>query len=161
MSSRAVSQGTLKCDPFMTFHPEQPPKVSRHLKLEDLRQLMQCRIKNRTLQRIRDWFVFSTFTGLAYADLKRFSTEHLKQASDGSWWIHIQRQKTQTDCAVRLLEIPLQIIEKYRPERNSDRIFNLYSRTYLCKKVRELEKMCGIGYITFHMARHRVVSFAL
>ena len=71
ISSRAVSQGTLKCDPFKTFHPEQPSKVSRHLKLEDLQQLMQCRIENRTLQRIRDWFVFSTFTGLAYADLKR------------------------------------------------------------------------------------------
>ncbi|GHV21837.1 tyrosine recombinase [Clostridia bacterium] len=154
MTSRAVSQGTLKCDPLKTFHPEQPPKVSRHLKLEDLQQLMQCRIENRTLQHIRDWFVFSSFTGLAYADLKRLSVAHLKQASDGSWWIHIKRQKTQTDCAIRLLEIPLQIIGKYRPERNSDRIFNLYSRTYLCKKVRELGKICGIDYITFHKARH-------
>jgi hypothetical protein len=102
--------------------------------------------------------VFSTFTGLAYADLKRLSAEHLKQASDGSWWIHIKRQKTQTDCAIRLLEIPLQIIGKYRPERNSDRIFNLYSRTYLCKKVHELGKICGIDYITFHKARRNNFS---
>lgn len=154
MSTRAVSQGTLKRDPFMTFHPEQPPKVSRHLKLEDLERLMQCRIENRTLQRIRDWFVFSTFTGLAYADLKRLSIEHLKQTDDGSWWIHIKRQKTKTDCPIRLLEIPMQIIEKYRPERTGDRIFNIYGRSYLIKKIHDLEEVCGIGYITFHKARH-------
>ncbi|HBX46371.1 site-specific integrase [Limibacterium fermenti] len=154
MTSRAVSQGTLKRDPFMAFHPEQPSKVSRHSKLEDLERLMQCRIENRTLCRIRDWFVFSTFTGLAYADLKRLSTEHLRQAGDGSWWIHIKRKKTQTDCPIRLLEIPLQIIEKYRPERTGDRIFNIYSRTYVCKMIHGLEEACGIGRITFHQSRH-------
>jgi integrase len=86
--------------------------------------------------------------------MKMLSTEHLQQAGDGSWWIHIARKKTKTECPVPLLPIPLQIIEKYRPERKSDRIFNIYSRTYLCRKIHELEKACGIGFITFHKARH-------
>jgi len=154
MTTRAVNQGTLKRDPFLTYHPEQPPKVSRHQELDQLKELMKCHIENRTLCRIRDWFVFSTFTGLAYADLKRLSTEHLKQADDGSWWIHIKRKKTSTDCPVRLLEIPLKIIEKYRHERKGDRIFNVYDRGYLNKKLHEVEALCGIDYITFHMARH-------
>lgn len=154
MSARAVSQGTLKRDPFLTYHPEQPAKVSRHQKLDHLKRLMQCRIENHTLCRIRDWFVFSTFTGLAYADLKRLSTEHLKQADDGSWWIHIKRKKTQTDSPIRLLEIPLKIIEKYCHERMGDKIFNVYSRNYLYKRLHELEELCGIDYITFHKARH-------
>jgi len=154
MTRRAVSQGTLRRDPFMTYHPEQPAKKSHHQKIEDLQRIMQCNIENPTLQRIRDWFVFSTFTGLAYTDLKRFSVEHLKQAEDGSWWIHIERRKTKTECHIRLLEIPLQIIEKYRHERKSNLIFNLYDRGYTCKLIHKLEKICGIGRITFHVARH-------
>ncbi|NDV64702.1 site-specific integrase [Bacteroides sp. 224] len=154
MTRRAVSQGTLRRDPFINYHPEQPAKKSHHQKVEDLQRLMQCKIENTALQRIRDWFIFSTFTGLAYADLKRLAVEHLKQAEDGSWWIHIERRKTKTECHVRLLEIPLQIIEKYKHERKSNLIFNLYSRGYTCRLIHQLEEICKIDRITFHQSRH-------
>ena len=62
------------------------------------------------LQFIRDMFIFSTFTGLAYADLKKLSVNDITQAKDGTWWIHIHRQKTDTLSSVRLLDIPFQII---------------------------------------------------
>jgi len=154
MTKRAVSQGTLRRDPFMKIYPKLPPLKSRHLKAEDLERLMQKQIDAPNLQRVRDWFIFSTFTGLAYADLKRLSEEHLKQHEDGSLWIHIKRQKTGTDSVIRLLDIPLQIIEKYRHERKSDKIFNVYSRTYLTKLVRKMGEQYGIKSVTFHRARH-------
>lgn len=154
ISRRAVNQGTLRRDPFQSVHPELPPLRSRHLKLEELEQLMQCHIEKPCLQRVRDWFVFSTFTGLAYADLKRLSTEHLRQETDGSWWIHIKRQKTGTDSTVRLLDIPLRIIEKYRAERTDSRIFKIYVRGYLIQLTHQLGTYCGIEKLTFHRARH-------
>ena len=41
MTKRAVSQGTLRRDPYGKLHPELPRRKSRHLKLEDLKKLME------------------------------------------------------------------------------------------------------------------------
>lgn len=153
MTKRAVSQGTLRRDPYGKLHPELPRRKSRHLKLEDLKKLMETPVDKPNLQRVRDWFLFATFTGLSYADLKRLSEKDITQSDDGTYWIHIRRQKTETPSAIRLLNVPLQIIEKYRHERKSDRIFNLYCRGYLIKLTRELGRTYGFD-MTFHKARH-------
>ena len=153
MTMRAVSQGTLRSDPYCRLHPELPKRKSRHLKLEDLKTLMSTQIDKPNLQRVRDWFIFSTFTGLAYADLKRLSVNDITQAEDGSWWIHIKRQKTDTPSVIKLLDVPLRIIEKYKHERQGDKVFNLYAREYLIRLTRELGEEYGF-YLTFHKARH-------
>lgn len=154
ITKRAFNRGTLRRDPYMKLFPELPPLKSRHLKLEDLEKLMQCRLDRQNLCLARDMFVFSTFTGLCHADLTRLSDEHIVEAVDGSLWIHIKRQKTGTDSNVRLMEIPLQIMEKYRPERTGKRIFHVYDRTYMGKLLKEIAKICGTGHISFHKARH-------
>ena len=153
MTMRAVSQGTLRRDLYCRLHPELPKRKSRHLKLEDLKTLMSTQIDKPNLQRVRDWFIFSTFTGLAYADLKRLSVNDITQAEDGSWWIHIKRQKTDTPSVIKLLDVPLRIIEKYKHERQGDKVFNLYTREYLIRLTRELGEEYGFS-LTFHKARH-------
>lgn len=70
LTMRAVSQGTLRRDPYCRLHPELPKRKSRHMKLEDLKTLMTTPVEKPQLQFVRDMFIFSTFTGLAYADLK-------------------------------------------------------------------------------------------
>jgi site-specific recombinase XerD len=154
ITKRAFNQGTLRRDPYMKLFPELPPLKSRHLKLEDLEKLMQCQLDKANLRRARDLFVFSTFTGLCHADLTKLSDEHIEQASDGSLWIHMKRQKTRTEFNVRLLEIPLKIMEKYCPEKKDKHIFHVYGRTYMGKLLKEIAKICGTGHISFHKARH-------
>ena len=153
---RAVSQGTIKRDPFITFIPEQPPGKCRHLKTEEIDKLMEVHIddKHPKVRHTRDMFIFSTFTGLAHSDLKNLSEKHLITEKDGSLWIRINRQKTGTESNIRLLDIPKQIIERYRHERKGDRIFNVATIANMCNHFRKLEKLCGIEHITFHMARH-------
>lgn len=97
--------------------------------------------------------LLSSFTGLAYADLKRLSEKDIIQKEDGSQWIRIRRKKTDVASYIRLLDIPLRIIEKYKPERRSDKIFNVYCRGYLIKLTKEVGKQYGF-YMTFHKARH-------
>ena len=63
------------------------------MKLEDLKTLMTTPVEKPQLQFVRDMFIFSTFTGLAYADLKKLSTNDITQAADGTWWIHIHGKK--------------------------------------------------------------------
>lgn len=153
LTMRAVSQGTLRRDPYCRLHPELPKRKSRHMKLEDLKTLMTTPVEKPQLQFVRDMFIFSTFTGLAYADLKRLSDKNITQDSDGSWWIHIRRQKTGTFSSVRLLDIPLRIIEKYRPQRTGDKVFNIYTRRYFISLTKELGQTYGFD-LTFHQARH-------
>ena len=153
MTMRAVSQGTLRRDPYCRLHPELPRRKSRHMKLEDLKKLMETPVEKPQLQFVRDMFIFSTFTGLAFADLKRLKTDDITQADDGTWWIHYRRQKTDTPSSVRLLDIPMKIIEKYKDQRNSDKVFNLYCRKYFLTLVTELGKAYGFP-LTFHQARH-------
>ena len=153
MTRRAVSQGTLRRDPYCRLHPELPRRKSRHMKLEDLKKLMETPVEKPQLQFVRDMFIFSTFTGLAYADLKRLRTSDITQAEDGSWWIHIRRQKTDTLSSVRLLDIPLRIVEKYRDQRKGNKVFNVYVRRYFIMLTRELWNVYGFD-LTFHQARH-------
>lgn len=153
MTMRAVSQGTLRRDPYARLHPPLPRRKSRHMRLDDLKLLMEKTIDHPNLQRVRDWFLFSTFTGLSYADLKRLSEDDMSQDADGTWWIHVDRQKTGCRSAIRLLDVPLRIMEKYRDERRDGRIFNIYSRSYLIKLTKKLGEEYGF-YLTFHKARH-------
>jgi len=153
MTRRAVSQGTLRRDPYCRLHPELPRRKSRHMKLEDLKKLMETPVEKPQLQFVRDMFIFSTFTGLAYADLKRLRTSDITQAEDGSWWIHIRRQKTDTISSVRLLDIPLRIVEKYSDQRKGNKVFNVYVRSYFIMLTRELGNVYGFD-LTFHQARH-------
>lgn len=153
ITKRAVDQGTLRRDPYREQHPALPRSQSRHLGLSDLKKLMETPVDRPNLQRVQDWFLFATFTGLAYADLKRLSEKDITQAADGTQWIHIRRKKSDVPSAIRLLEVPRRIIEKYRPERKGEKIFNLYSRNYLIKLTRELGRIYGFD-MTFHQARH-------
>ena len=154
ISRRAVSQGTLKRDPFAVFIPEQPKRQCRHLTAEEIDRLMRLHIDQKSVRHTRDMFIFSCFTGLAYADLRNLSEEHLTTDADGSQWIHLKRQKTGSECHVRLLPIARQIIERYRDERTNERIFKIKTLSAMGHDFRLLEKLCGIEHITFHMARH-------
>ncbi len=93
---------------------------------------MTTPVEKPQLQFVRDMFIFSTFTGLAYADLKRLSDKDITQAGDGTWWIHIHRKKTDDALfypsagysSSNHREIP-------RPKKRSDKMFNVYCRGYL------------------------------
>ena len=154
MTVRAVNQGTLRRDPYCNLHPELPKRKSRHLKLDELKRLLAEQVADLELQRVRDWFIFSTFTGLAYADLKQLSEKHITQDQESVRWIHIRRQKSGTESVMRLLDVPLRIIEKYRAERTDERLLPVCSYQKLQKLMSRLGAVYGIENLTFHRARH-------
>jgi len=104
-------------------------------------------------------FVFSTFTGLAYADLCNLSRQHIYKERNGSMWIRIKRQKTGSECNIQLLDIPIQIIEKYKPEQRGDKIFHTRSITTVEVNLKKIAKLCGIEKsITYHMSRYNFAT---
>ena len=152
---RAINQETLIGNPFADYVPEQPPKKCRHMTAEELDKLMSTPITSKALRHTRDMFVFGTFTGIGHADLCNLSTEHISKSSNGTMWIYATRQKTGSECHVRLLDIPKQIIEKYKSERKGDKIFNIVNSSTTNANLKKIAKLCGIERnISFHMSRH-------
>jgi site-specific recombinase XerD len=152
--TRAINQGLILRDPFPDYVPNRLKWNYLHVSDEELERIMSARILSKSLCFARDMFVFSCFTGLAYIDMCRLSEKHLRKAPDESTWIDISRQKTGVESNIRLLDIPTGIIEKYRTERKSDRLFNMMSSSNISKSMRKLETLCGIKHLHFHMARH-------
>lgn len=48
---------------------------------------MEAPVKSGTCELVRDLFIFSVFTGLAYADVKALTTDRLQTFFDGNLWI--------------------------------------------------------------------------
>jgi|GEM_PF-6655 len=154
MIRRAIHQGILNRDPFVNYIAEQPEKMCRHLKSEEIDKIMQVHIASKKVCHTRDMFIFCCFTGLAYSDIRNLSQGNITTQLDGSLWISIKRQKTKGECNIRLLDIPKQIIEKYQNDSKSDKVFNMISLVSICRNLEKIAVLCGIEHITFHMARH-------
>ncbi len=61
---------------------------------------------------IKDLFVFSCYTGLAYVDVMKLAPQNLAIGIDGESWIITHRQKTEESVKVSLLSVALEIVQK-------------------------------------------------
>lgn len=154
----AVKHHTLKRDPFSGYRLDIPPKQHRHLTSEQLEKVMSVELPTYRLCHTRDLFIFSTFTGLGRAELAHLTTDNIITKSDGSKWIHIHRQKTKAECNIKLLDIPIRIMEKYRAEGKEDHIFYVPATCSLSRSLKIIATKCKLDcHLTFYMSRH---SFA-
>jgi site-specific recombinase XerD len=154
MVVRAMNQRIIRHDPFHEYVISKRKSKYQHISNQELERIMSTHIKSKSVGFVRDMFVFSCFTGLAYADICQLSEKHLQKSDDGNIWIKIQRCKTKVESNIRLLDIPLSIIEKYRPERNGEQFFKLPNSGALSRSMRKIETLCSISHLHFHMARH-------
>src|SRR5438105_11497643 len=65
------------------------------------------------LNYVRDIFLFSCYTGLAYIDVKKLKRSEITIGIDGEKWIFTRRQKTEEPSKIPLLSMALRIIDKY------------------------------------------------
>jgi len=152
---RAIAQGTLRRDPFAAYVPQPAPRKCRHMTAEELERFMGVPLDDKRLCHTRDMFVFSTFSGLSYADMCQLSEENIQKSGNGGLRIVIERQKTGTRCDIPLLDIPRRIMEKYAPERKGSRLFNMVSISCVEVHLNRIAALCGIDRrITYHQSRH-------
>ena len=75
---------------------------------------------NPTLVLVRD--LFAIFTALSFVDMKELTTDEIVEVN-GEKWILSKRHKTNVPFQVKLLDIPLQIIERYK-YLSEDKLFS-------------------------------------
>ena len=165
MTRRAVGQGPLRCDPYRDLHPELPKRTSRHLKSEDLERLLTEPVADAELQRARDWFIFSSWTGLAFTDADNLRREHLTTDEHGTMWIHKPREKTSVMSRVPLLPHPVALLKKYEHDetcRARGKLLPVPSNTKMNAYLKEIAVLCNIPKnLTTHCARHTFATLAI
>ena len=125
---------------------------------EELLKIYNKKISSERLQLVRDIFIFSCYTGLAYIDVKGLKKDHIGIGIDGEKWIFKNRQKTETKSKIPILPIAEEIIEKYSNHPkclNENSILPILTNQKMNAYLKEIGDLCDIPKeITFHMARH-------
>ena len=125
---------------------------------EELSRIYNKRFSSERLTLVKDIFIFSCYTGLAYVDVKGLKKDHIGIGIDGQKWIFKNRQKTDTKSKIPVLPIAQEIIQKYANHPkclNEDSILPILTNQKMNAYLKEIGDLCDISKeITFHMARH-------
>ena len=125
---------------------------------EELNRIYNKRFSTERLTLVKDIFIFSCYTGLAYVDVKGLKKDHIAIGIDGEKWIFKNRQKTDTKSKIPMLPIAQEIIQKYANHPkclNEDSVLPILTNQKMNAYLKELGDLCNIQKeITFHMARH-------
>jgi len=155
----AMDNGLIRQDPFMDYKYVTDSLVAKCLSEKEFNLILTTPLPKDNMNLVRDVFIFSCMTGLAFSDLRNLTPENMKQAEDGVWWIHTARKKTGTPCHIPLMELPLQLIEKYRGISDKGRLFPMLSCSKTNINLKKIARICGIERcLTFHQARHTYAS---
>ena len=160
----ALANEWIKKDPFLGIKFRYDEVDIEFLSREELDTLMNKHFSVKRLEQVRDIFVFSIFTGLAYIDVANLTGKNIVTL-DGKQWIMTRRQKTDVPTNVLLLDIPRMIIEKYKLMMTDDdkgRLLPILSNQKMNAYLKEIADICGIEKrLSFHLARHTFATMAL
>ncbi|SDG16302.1 site-specific integrase [Epilithonimonas hungarica] len=153
----AIKKGLIRDNPFQDYEINMEETDRGYILKEDVEKLMMCVPPHPRYKLVKDLFIFSCFTGLAYADIKKLTRNNIQSFFDGHQWIISRRKKSDIASNVRLMEIPKRIIEKYQGTTRNEFIFpvptNATCNTHIGKLVEKAEIITE-QKVTFHTARH-------
>lgn len=152
----AVPKGLFKLDanPYLQFKPKKPKKAKRKfLDAKELRSIEIKQFSTNRLNKVRDIFLFSCYTGLSYSDIAELTTSHIKIDETGQEWLVKERFKNDNEFRVPVIPRAKLIMDKYIS--NQKKIFPIASNQRTNEYLKEIGDLCKIEqHLTFHMARH-------
>jgi site-specific recombinase XerD len=154
-----IRNGWATKDPFVGVSMKSKVIDRHYLNEEELVRLIEFETDLERISKVRDFFIFSCYTGLAYIDLKNLKRQQIEAGnSETGFWIRTKRQKTGVSTSVPLLALPYQIINKYNQLEylnSNDPVLPVLSNQKMNAYLKELADLCGITKpLSFHIARH-------
>ena len=151
----ARNNGYIVTDPFANYQIRFKKVDRGYLTEDELKLILEKRFSCKRLEQVRDVFIFSCFTGLAYIDVKNLKKENIKKGFDSNLWIMTKRKKTNVQSNILLLDVPLKILKKYEGKFDDGRVLPVLSNQKMNAYLKEIADICGINKnISFHLARH-------
>jgi len=158
MVNWAVKNDWLEKNPFINYHL----KFNRHERdcLNEFElSAIECHpLENPMLRRVRDLFIFSCYTGLAYVDLVQLTPQEIITGIDGVKWIKTSRGKTGVAVNIPILQPAGVILDEFTKDTGApmrETVFPKISNQEMNRSLKLIAEICGIKkYLTFHLARH-------
>ena len=153
-----VKRDWLQKDPFLGYKLTRKEVNKEFLVTEELEAITVKKFASERLTVVRDIFLFSCYTGLAYADVQKLKRSEIRTGIDGFKWLFIQRKKSNTPAPIPLLPVCLDIIGRYSNHPKcieKDMVLPILSNQKMNEYLKEIATVCGIEKIlTYHLARH-------
>jgi site-specific recombinase XerD len=153
-----LANGWLQKDPFTNFKIRLHDVAVDFLTEEELQVVAEKNFVSQRLEQVRDIFLMCCYTGLAYADIKKLSKDHVVIGIDGGKWIIINRTKTGAPARIPLLPIAADIIDKYAQHPRclaEGRLLPVLSNQKMNAYLKEIADVCGVNKkFRNHLARH-------
>lgn len=156
--NQCLANGWLDKDPFANYKSKVKEVIREFLDEKEIEEIINKEFGIERLEMVRDIFIFSCFTGLAYIDVQQLSQDNIAIGIDGDKWIFKNRQKTETTSKIPLLPMAMEIIKKYENHPlciNQNKLLPILSNQRMNSYLKEIATLCKIKKdLTFHIARH-------
>lgn len=153
-----LNNNWLTIDPFANYKGKTKEVERVFLVEEEIQTLISKEFSIERLSQVKDFFLFSCFTGLAYIDVKKLTKANINIGIDGEKWIFTKRGKTGTPSNIPLLPMAQAILNKYKDHPaclNTNRLLPVSSNQKVNSYLKEIADLCGFSKeLTFHCARH-------
>lgn len=161
---RAIARGVIRFNPFEGVRYETEKYRPRFLQKHEVERLLAFPVRDEATELSRHMFLFSVFTGLAYADLRTLRRSQIETDGAGRQYIRKARQKTHEESLIPLHPIAEQLLSLYlKDDKTEDRrIFPDASYFLLTHRLKAIGKACGLHEpLTFHVGRHSFGTLTL
>lgn len=153
-----LANGWIIRNPFINYKGKMVEVERSFLSMKEIETMFKKNFVSERINHVRDIFLFSCYTGLAYADVKKLSHKDIGIGIDGEKWIFINRTKTDTRSNIPLLPIAASILDKYKDHPqvvHQEKLLPILSNQKMNAYLKEIADVCGINKeLTFHTARH-------
>lgn len=154
----AIDEGLLRRNPYKWINIEKNKNsrgIERCLTPEEFNRFRTVKVPTESLERVRDLFIFQTYTCMAYADLKDFDARAVQEVKGTKVYLG-NRVKTDKPFTIPILSPAWDILMKYDGKLPiiSNVKYNLYLKTVA--QAAGLDKA-----VSSHWARHTGATLLL
>ncbi len=149
----SIKMGVIDKNPFNLYDGKLNIKDAVFLSQQELDRIENKKFSIERLEKVKDIFLFSCYTGYAPVDALNLTSSNIFQDSNDDFWILTNRTKTEIRANVPLLPPALKIINKYKNQQIGliPRISNQKMNAYL----KEIADLCEINKnLTWYVSRH-------
>jgi len=162
-----VSNGNLDRYPFSNYSIKMIQKQGHYLSFEDIEKLENLNVDLPRLYHVKHLFLFSVYTGLAYADMNKLSKNDLYTDDEGMMWIKTTRQKSKSRVSIPLISNALKSLNiltngdfqiqkgKLLPMKSNVRL------NYEIKQICSMSRIKDYEKVTWHSARRSTSSIMM
>lgn len=158
ITNLCLANSWITVNPLAHYKSTAKAKEREFLTKAELESFANKKFSIPRLEQVRDIFLFSCYTGLSYADVKKLRRSEIGKGIDGGQWIFTTREKTDTASRIPLLPVAVTTLNRYadHPQcENAGLLLPVLSNQKMNAYLKEIADLCGISkLLTFHIARH-------